>query len=180
MKKSISAPLIFLTFATLVAGFIWWKTQNQVITGKPCAFCNPQVLATHTFYQDSLVRGLCNHKPVQPGHCLAIIKRHIEKFEESTAEEISAIGNLLKKINLAVQKIYGPSSYMILQKNSPEVGQTVPHVHFHYIPKKKTGKRIISIFGLLWSFIITVFKKPIKKEELAKNVALMKREFKTI
>jgi len=166
MKKALKILIILV--GVLLAGASFTK---------PCAFCNAQVLETHTFYKDSLVMGLCNHKPVQPGHCLAGIKRHIENFEQSTPEEISAIGKLLKKINVAVQKIYGPSAYMILQKNGREVGQTVPHVHFHYIPKKKTESKVIPIFGLLWSFVTTVFKKPITDKELAKNVALMRREF---
>jgi len=178
MNKAIKITLIaFLSITIAGAGFTWWKISNELSIGRPCAFCDSQVLATHTFYENSLVRGLCSHKPVKPGHCLAVITRHIESFDKSTAEEISAIGRLLKKINVVVQKIHGPSAYMILQKNGREVGQTVPHVHFHYIPNKKTESRAVSIFGLLWSFIITMFKKPITKEELAKNVALMKKEF---
>ena len=176
MNKAIKTTIIaFLCITIAGASFIGWGISKELNLDKACAFCDPQVLTTHTFYEDSLVMGLCSHKPVQPGHSLAVIRRHIETFEESTDEEISAIGRLLKKINLAVQKIHGPSSYMILQKNGREVGQTVPHFHFHYIPKKKTESRVMPALGLLWSFLTTMFKKPLPKEELTKNVSSMKQ-----
>lgn len=181
MHKTIKITIFtLLCITTAGISIAWWKFSKELQSAKPCAFCNTQILKTHTFYEDALVRGLCNHKPVQPGHCLAVIKRHIESFDESTPEEISAIGRLLKKINTATQKIRGPSAYMILQKNGHEVGQTVPHVHFHYIPKRKSKYKSIPLFGLLWSFIKTVFKKPIRKEELEKSVTLMKEEFAKI
>jgi diadenosine tetraphosphate (Ap4A) HIT family hydrolase len=169
-----------LSLTTVGTGIIWWKISQTGNLNQPCAFCDPQVLATHTFYEDPLVIGLCDHRPIQPGHCLAIIKRHVKTFEGYTDDELTAIGRLLKKINIAIQKIYGPSSYIILQKNGWEVGQTVPHVHFHYIPKKKTGHRTIPLFGLFWSFIKRVFKKPITQEELIQNVTLMKQQFENI
>ena len=108
---------------------------------------------------------------------MAVTKRHIESFDEITSEEFLAVEQLLKKINLATQEIYGPSAYIIHQKNGAEVGQTVPHVHFHYIPKKKTKQKAIAVFGLFWSFVANIFKSPISKEELSKNVELMKQKF---
>lgn len=176
MEKSIKIAL----FSTLVIITIYLGLSNFIFAESPnnkCAFCNPEIIRTHTFYEDNLVRGLCSYKPIQPGHCMAVTKRHIENFDQATEEEISAIGKLLKKINIAIQKIYGPSSYMILQKNGGEVGQTVPHVHFHYIPKRKIDNKKISAFGLLWNFFINIFKKPISNDELSKNVDLMKNQF---
>ncbi|MCK4499240.1 HIT family protein [Candidatus Babeliales bacterium] len=177
MKKLTKITLItFISLAITGASFTWWQISTQLSDNKPCLFCNHQILETHRFYEDNLVMGLCNHKPIQPGHCMAVTKRHIERFDEITNEEFLAIGRLLKKTNLAVQKIYGPSAYIIHQKNGAAVGQTVPHVHFHYIPKKKTKHKKIAIFGLLWSFVANIFKSPISMSKLRENVILMKRE----
>ena len=120
---------------TLGLGLVWFGYFNNTNTSKICAFCNPEVLKKHTFYEDDLVRGICSYKPVFPGHSLVVVKRHINSFEEVTDEEFLAVKHLLKKINNAMQKIIGPSIYIILQKNGYGI-QSVPHVHFHYISKE--------------------------------------------
>lgn len=132
---------------------------------KECAFCTQSVIQTHRFYQDDLVLGLCTYKPIKPGHCLIIPKRHVQQFDQLTSEEITAIGKLTKKVNLALQKILGPSSYLILQKNGSEVYQSVPHVHFHYIPRPHTDSS--PRFSLVWGFITEFLKKPIPEEKIA-------------
>lgn len=84
------------------------------------------------FYKNDLVLALYSHKPIYPGHCLIIPKRHVERFEMLSEEEITEIGRVIKKVNQAVEKVFQTSSYLLLQKNGREVGQT-PHVHVHYI-----------------------------------------------
>jgi histidine triad (HIT) family protein len=172
MKKFTKVFIVLLSFVVLLFGIVWWKFDVALNQNKPCAFCDPKVLQTHTFYEDEFVRGLCSYKPLEPGHCLVVIKRHIEKFEDVSEQEFTAVGRLLKKINIAIQKFNGPSSYLILQKNGREVGQTVPHVHFHYIPKKISNNKL-SPFGLLWDFILEPFKSPIKPNELDECVQKM-------
>jgi len=172
--KKVTKKIIFgiISFVLLGIGLAWWVLANTPDPNKPCAFCDPVVLQTHTFYEDETVRCLCTHKPVEPGHCLIVPKRHIERFEETSEEEVIAIGRSIKKINRAIQKLNGPCSYLILQKNGAEVGQTVPHVHVHYIPKKVTHNKLTG-YGLLWDFIIDPFKKPLKKEQMAECVKTM-------
>lgn len=175
MKKI--TKIFFITIFTIILlafGFTWWKMSSELNAAKSCPFCNPVVLQTHTFYEDDLVRGLCSHKPIQSGHCLVVPKRHIERFEETSSEEVQAIGRLLKKINAAMQTINGPSSYLILQKNGKEVGQTVPHVHVHYIPKREEPNKSIAVFGLLWNFFVSIFQRPMSDKQLKKNVEMMK------
>ncbi len=173
MKKITKIILVAVTGIVLLsAGAAWWKLSVALNRNRPCAFCNSNVLRTHTFYEDEFVRGLCTYKPLEPGHCLVVVKRHVEKFEDISEQEFLAVGRLLKKINLAVQKMNGPSSYLILQKNGREVGQSVPHVHFHYIPKKRSNNKF-SAFGLLWDFICEPFRSPIKEKELDECVQKM-------
>jgi diadenosine tetraphosphate (Ap4A) HIT family hydrolase len=101
-----------------------------------CPFCDQSILDYQKFYEDDLVVAMCTHRPVFPGHCLIIPKRHIERFEFLSDEETVQIANVIKKVNRAVETVFGTSSYLILQKNGKEVGQQVPHIHFHYIPRK--------------------------------------------
>ena len=170
VKRIIGASFFVIL---LSAGFAWWSVTNSAGLNRPCAFCNDTVIQTHTFYEDELVRGMCTHKPIAPGHCMIVVKRHVENLDELTDEEFLATGQLLQKINTATQIVRGPSSYLILEKNGVEVGQTVPHVHVHFIPKNKTGSPI-SQFGFLWNFVANIFHRPIPIQELSKNVDVMK------
>jgi diadenosine tetraphosphate (Ap4A) HIT family hydrolase len=125
------------------------------------------------FYQDDVVIGLCDYKPIYPGHCLVIPKRHVRRFEELHDDEIIAAMHLIKKINMVIQKQFGPCVYIILQKNGEGV-QSVPHVHFHYIPKRDMSSTFSSI-GYLWRFFISWLKSPLPDEELSSCVAMMKQ-----
>jgi diadenosine tetraphosphate (Ap4A) HIT family hydrolase len=64
---------------------------------------------------------------------------------------------------VAAQKVFGTSSYLLLQKNGYEVGQTVPHVHFHYIPRK-AGDSSTLVF--LFKMFLANAKSPISPEEM--------------
>lgn len=138
-----------------------------------CAFCDPVVLKNQTFYEDDLVLALYTHKPIYPGHSLIIPKRHVERFEMLTDAEITQIGRVIKKVNQAVMKVFGTSSYLLLQKNGTEVGQTVPHVHFHYIPRKAGDDSIIQFLAHMY---IANLKPPISQTEMRDVVEKLKNE----
>ena len=142
----------------------------RIIEGT-CPFCSDQVLRRQTFYEDDLVLALYTHKPIYPGHCLVIPKRHVERFEMLEDEEIAAIGKVIKKVNQAVERVFQTSAYLIWQKNGPEVGQSVPHVHFHYIPRKKGDDSTLAfLFNMFWANA----KDPISEQEMEKIVSLLK------
>ena len=103
---------------------------------RECAFCDKEVLDSQKFYEDVEVLGLCSYRPVFEGHCLIIPKRHVERFEDLTDEELAHIFALVKRLHAAMTEVLGVQSYLILQKNGKEAGQTEMHVHFHYIPRK--------------------------------------------
>ena len=71
-----------------------------------CPFCNEAILTRQKFYEDELVLALVTHKPSVPGHLLIIPKRHIERFEMLTDEELVQIGRIIKKANLAAMKVF--------------------------------------------------------------------------
>ena len=151
--------------------FLVFSISLQGARSESCAFCTTDVLERQTFYEGELVLALYTHKPVMPGHCLIIPKRHVERFENLTDEEMLEIGQVIKKVDAVVRKEFHTISYLLLQKNGEEVGQTVPHVHFHYIPRKQGDDSIVKFFFKSW---ITNMKKPIDGAELKENVEIMK------
>ena len=133
-KKWMIFAILLLT--SLIGGIYFFSPRPAHFT-EYCAFCDPRVLERQKFYEDDLVLALYTHKPVLPGHCLVLPKRHVERFEQLTDQEITQMGKVIKKVDRAVTEVFSTSSYLLLQKNGIEVGQSVPHVHVHYIPGKK-------------------------------------------
>lgn len=140
----MSKKLIPLLIILVCCGFAF---SNE---SKYCPFCDPKVLAAQTFYEDDLVLALYTHKPILPGHCLIIPKKHIERFENLSDAEALQVTQVIKKVNRAVEKVFGTSSYLLLQKNGYEVGQTVPHIHFHYIPRKAGDDSVLKFLFLMY------------------------------
>ena len=101
-----------------------------------CPFCDETILNNQKLYENKLVYALYTHKPLIPSHFLVIPKRHIERLEELTDEEMLSIFHTLDKVQQASSKVFNTVSYFIHQKNGIEAGQTVPHLHFHLIGKE--------------------------------------------
>ncbi len=136
--------LIGASFLSLI------KSPSEILNSGYCAFCNQDVVDRQKFYEDDLIMALYTHKPILPGHCLIIPKRHAERFELLTDEEIMQTGSVIKKVNRVALNLFHTPSYLILQKNGIEAGQTVPHVHFHYIPRQKGDDSVLKFFAKMY------------------------------
>lgn len=164
MNKKIIFSSIFI-FLVALSGFIYFNiTSNYNAGQKECPFCNPDVINLQKFYEDNYVYGMCSYRQVKPWHCLIITKRHIKNFMEISDQELLAVGKLIKKVNLAVQKILGPTAYVILEKSGYGL-QSVPHLHFHYIAQKETSS-IFSGLSYLWDFFTYTFKTPMNRQKI--------------
>jgi len=163
--------LLLVVLGVFVGIFCFYSGSHSDSPKDYCAFCNSNVLIAQKFYEDDLVVALYTHKPVLPGHCLIIPKRHIDRFEKLSDEEFIHIGRVIKKVNMAAMKVFDTSSYLILQKNGIEAGQTVPHVHFHYIPRIAKDSSFLKFF---WNMYIASIQKPIKAEKMQEIVDKMK------
>lgn len=163
MKKKLILLSIAIVSITSALFLTSYNSPATPLSERPCAFCEEQVLLTHKFYEDDLVMALCTHRPVFPGHCLVIPKRHVERFDNLTADEISQIGKVIKIVNLASIRAFETSSYLLLQKNGLESGQSVPHVHFHYIPRQKDDS---SSLKFIFKMFMANTGNPISAEEM--------------
>jgi len=152
---------------SLLSALVFFSFYMRPSLNGYCAFCDSVVLDNQKFYEDDKVLALYTHKPVFPGHCLIISKSHAERFDQLSDLEIAQIGMVAKKVNKAVQEVFGTSSYLLLQKNGVEVGQSVPDVHFHYIPRCLGD-------GSALKFVLMMFlanaKSPISKHEIHENI----------
>ena len=123
-----------------------------------------KIINYQKYYEDEKILGLYCYRSLFKGHCLILPKRHVERLEALDSSEVNEIFHLIKKTHFAMQKLFDVKSYLILQKNGKEVGQSVPHLHFDYIPNKRNG----SNYSFLFKFFMHPFSKKLKEKEMEK------------
>jgi len=72
-----------------------------------------------------------------PGHVLVIPKRHVETIFDLTREEEARLAHVCATAARVVRDILDPDGLVVLQRNGIAAEQTVPHVHFHVIPRRE-------------------------------------------
>lgn len=167
MKKSFILALALF-------GALWLYAQLDVkdISNRFCAFCSHDVIERQVFYRGDRVLGIITHKPAVPGHVLILPIRHVERFENLTSEEIVEMHDLIRKINLAERRLFGNEGYLLLQKNGREAGQSVPHVHFHYLPRSKQESHLL----FAARFFLSPWFRPLSPEATEEAVRDLKTE----
>lgn len=154
-------------FKTLILSLILVAWQSFA-----CPFCDPTVIHNQSIYQNEDTMILLSYQPIAKGHSLIIPKRHVERYEDLTEAEILSINKMIKKLQSAVVETMGKSSYLLLQKNGKEVGQSVPHLHFHFIPREANGQ---SAYSLLLSFFIEIFRPKLSVPEMQEIIAQIQK-----
>ncbi len=122
IKKKRNFLLLSFDFFILGVFFCFFSGEKDPINETYCAFCDECVITSQKFYEDSLVLALLSHKPIYPGHSLIIPKRHVERFDELTNEEVTRIGQIIQKVHQASAQILNPSSYLLVQKMAGKLG----------------------------------------------------------
>ncbi|RDW95326.1 HIT-like protein [Coleophoma crateriformis] len=121
----------------------------------PCPFCmiasgtpaspSPPVLTSkfgsaYPVLSTPTVIAFLDIAPIARGHVLLCPRQHSSKVIGLSPPESAAVGFWLPILSRAVMKaVHGQEgedgSWNILQANGAEAGQTVPHTHFHIIPR---------------------------------------------
>jgi histidine triad (HIT) family protein len=73
--------------------------------------------------------------PLNSGHCLVIPKAHAATIFEAEVEDLEAAVTTVKRVALGIQRALKPDGLNVLQANGAAAFQSVPHLHFHLIPR---------------------------------------------
>lgn len=96
-----------------------------------CPFCHPEGV----LFENDLAYVLPDINPVNPGHLLIVPKRHVADFFLTNEAEKFALLLLLDETKRYVDGKYMPAGYNIGINVGEVAGQTIPHVHLHFIPR---------------------------------------------
>ncbi|MBI1330968.1 MAG: HIT domain-containing protein [Alphaproteobacteria bacterium] len=86
-------------------------------------------------YEDDLTLAFMDIMPAVEGHTLVIPKEAAETILDLSPEGAAATIRTTQKVAAAVKKALGVPGIMLAQLNGTAAGQSVPHLHFHILPR---------------------------------------------
>lgn len=106
-----------------------------------CCFCDPKQMNKQLIHETEHMATLYCSKPATKGHLLIIPKRHVERFQDLTAQEFLLVQQEVNRFVEIFKGKYQLSDFVFIQKNGKNAGQTVPHLHFHMIPSPENFEK---------------------------------------
>jgi histidine triad (HIT) family protein len=88
-------------------------------------------------YEDDLTLSFLDIMPATPGHTLVIPKEPCETIFDCSPEGAAATIRTTQKIAAAVKKAFQCPGLMLVQLNGAAAGQSIPHLHFHILPRSE-------------------------------------------
>ncbi len=91
-------------------------------------------MAVPKVYEDDQVLAFMDHAPAEPGHVLVISKTSkARNILEISPQDLSRLMTVAARVGQAQVDGLGVEGFTIIQNNG--VGQSVPHLHIHVIPR---------------------------------------------
>jgi len=88
-------------------------------------------------YEDANTLAFMDIMPSVEGHTLVIPKEPAETILDLSPEGAAAVMATTQKIARAVKKALDAPGVMLVQLNGTAAGQSVPHIHFHVLPREE-------------------------------------------
>jgi histidine triad (HIT) family protein len=86
-------------------------------------------------YEDEHTVALMDIMPSVEGHTLVIPREAAESILDVSEAAASAVIRTTKKVAAAVKKGLDCPGVMLVQLNGAAAGQSIPHLHFHILPR---------------------------------------------
>lgn len=94
-----------------------------------------QELPCHKVYEDADTLAFMDIMPQSDGHVLVITKEPAAEIFDLSEAGAEAMIRTTRRLARAVRAAFHPDGISIGQFNGAAAGQTVPHVHFHIVPR---------------------------------------------
>ena len=88
-------------------------------------------------YEDAMTLAFMDIMPSVEGHTLVVPKEAAETILDLSSEGAAAVMATTQMIARAVKKAFDAPGIMLVQLNGTAAGQSVPHFHFHVLPRQE-------------------------------------------
>lgn len=107
-----------------------------------CIFCKiaNKEIKSNIVFEDENIIAFKDLNSVSPIHLLFIPKKHIQSLNEVQNEDSDLIGKIFFKISKYAQENgFSENGYRVVNNVGKEGGQTVFHIHFHFLAGRQHG-----------------------------------------
>ncbi|MFL6690042.1 MAG: HIT family protein [Alphaproteobacteria bacterium] len=88
-------------------------------------------------YEDEHTLAFMDIMPSVDGHTLVIPKAPAKEIFDLSADGVAALMRTTQKVAKAVKRGLNCSGLMLVQLNGTAAGQSIPHLHFHILPREE-------------------------------------------
>jgi histidine triad (HIT) family protein len=102
-----------------------------------CVFCKIRDghIPSPRVYEDEHTIAFMDINPLNEGHCLVIPRAHAATIFEADESDLRAAIATAKRVAKAIRAALRPDGLNLVQANGAAAFQSVPHFHFHLIPR---------------------------------------------
>jgi histidine triad (HIT) family protein len=102
-----------------------------------CVFCRIRdgQIPSVRVWEDERTLAFLDINPLNDGHCLVIPRAHAATIFEVAAADLQAAIVTAQTVAGAIRRALAPDGLNVLQANGAAAFQSVPHFHFHLIPR---------------------------------------------
>jgi diadenosine tetraphosphate (Ap4A) HIT family hydrolase len=88
-------------------------------------------------YEDERIMAFHDLEPQAPVHVLVIPKKHISSLDDLQPEDADLIAHLMLKVKEIAKDLGLENGYRLVNNCGEDGMQTVKHLHFHLLGKRK-------------------------------------------
>jgi len=113
------------------------QPEFRPVFREDCLFCKIArgIVPSFRVFEDDLCLVFLDHRPLFPGHCLLIVKSHLETLEDLPDSIVGPVFSNVRLLSRAVMQGMRAEGTFIAVNN--RVSQSVPHFHVHIVPRRK-------------------------------------------
>ena len=112
-----------------------------------CAIADGEI-PSFKIYEDDAFLAYLDISPFAEGHTLVIPKCHFTGLLDAPEATLSGLIACVKKVAALLKEKLPCDGFNILQNNGAAAGQTVPHIHFHIVPRRNApGSELAFVNG---------------------------------
>jgi diadenosine tetraphosphate (Ap4A) HIT family hydrolase len=126
-------PYISAIVVTVKGLIVRGKSQLGRLQEQNCLLCRKylsRIFETKYYY------AMFDDFPVRHGHILVVPIRHVSRLSELSQREFSELFSALTRSYALIERDFGADAFNIGLNDGEAAGQTIPHLHFHVIPRK--------------------------------------------
>jgi len=95
-------------------------------------------------FEDDVSLAFLDHRPLFPGHCLLVPKKHFETLSDLPSDLAGPFFQNVQLLARAVEAALEAEGSFVALNN--RVSQSVPHLHVHVVPRRRKD----GLKGFFW------------------------------